>query len=77
MRGSSASSGNWLLMRPSASRTSFAATARSALVLNSSVTRLEPNCDEDDIDFRPLMRDTAPSITSVSSWSMVCAEAPV
>ena len=42
MRGASASSGSWLVMRRTASRMSEAATLRSTPSLNSTVTRLRP-----------------------------------
>ena len=59
-----------------ASRTSLAATARSVLSVNSSVTRLEPKEDEEEIDFSPLTRATPPSMMRVICWSMVWGAAP-
>ena len=76
MRGGSAVSGIWLATRPTASRTSEAATLRSTPSLNSMVTRLEPKEEEDEIDLTPETRATAPSIVSVSSRSTVSAAAP-
>ncbi len=76
MRGSSASSGRLFDTREMASRTSLAATLRSVLSENSSVTRLDPKDEVDEIDFRPATRATAPSTTVVSCWSMVWGDAP-
>jgi hypothetical protein len=76
MRGGSASSGSWFDTRPTASRTSEAATFRSTPSLNSIVTRLLPNDEDDDIDLTPETRATAPSMTPVSSRSIVSPAAP-
>ena len=76
MRGGSTSSGSWLVTRPTASRMSEAATSRSTPSLNSTVTRLRPKDEVDEIDLTPETRDTAPSSTAVSSRSMVSAAAP-
>ena len=77
MRGGSTSSGSWLMTRDTASRMSDAATSRLTPSLNSTVTRLLPNDDADEIALTPETRETAPSRTAVSSRSMVSAEAPV
>ena len=65
------------MTRPTASRMSEAATSRSTPSLNSTVTRLRPKDEVEEIDLTPVTRDTAPSSTSVSSRSMVSAAAPV
>lgn len=76
MRGSSASSGNWPVIRPSASRTSLAAWPISVVSENSSVTRLRPNEEDDEMPLMPCTRETAPSMTEVTSRSIVSGEAP-
>jgi hypothetical protein len=43
---------------------------------NSSVTRLRPKRELDEIDRTPATRPTAPSIRLVTSWSTVSGEAP-
>ena len=76
IRGTSASSGRSLLMRETASRMSDAATSRSAPSPNSTVSRLLPKDELDEMDFTPATRETAPSSKAVSSRSIVSAEAP-
>ena len=76
IRGSSASSGSAFSTRPIESRASDAATLRSVASLNSTVTRLRP-CDERaEIASTPEIRPMAPSITPVTSRSMVSGAAP-
>jgi len=54
-------------MRAMASRVSVAATSMSVLSENSSVTRLRPNRELDEMDCTPATRPTAPSIRPVIS----------
>jgi hypothetical protein len=74
--GVSAPSGRLLAIRATASRVSVAATSMSASSANSSVTRLRPKRELDEIDRTPATRPTAPSIRLVTSWSTVSGEAP-
>ncbi len=75
-RGTSTPSGRSFATREIVSRRSVAATSRSASSRNSTVTRLDPNRDEDEIDFTPATRLAAPSITAVTSRSIVSGAAP-
>ena len=62
---------------PMASRRSLAATLMSVFWSNSMVTWLWPALDEDEIDTTPGVRATAPSMTLVTSLSIVSGVAPV
>ena len=76
MRGSSASSGSWFRTRPIESRASEAATLRSVASVNSTVTRLRPDEERDEIPATPEIRPIAPSMTPVTSRSIVSGAAP-
>ena len=76
MRGSSASSGSWFRTRPIESRASEAATLRSVASLNSTVTRLRPNDEREEMSLTPEMRPIAPSMMPVTSRSTVSGAAP-
>jgi hypothetical protein len=74
--GSSASSGRSPRTRPTASRTSLAATSISTLVSNSMVTRLRP-CRLSELMVRmPEIAAIAPSTVSVMSVSITSGAAP-
>ena len=74
--GASASSGNSPAIRATASRVSVAAMSRSTSSLNSSVTRLRPKREFDEIARTPDTRPAAPSMRPVISWSTVSGPAP-
>ena len=76
IRGSSASSGSWFTTRPIESRASEAATLRSVASVNSTVTRLCPKDEREEMALTPEMRPMAPSITPVTSRSIVSGAAP-
>ena len=77
MRGSSASSGSLPRTRPTAARTSFAASSMSRPVTNSTVVWLRP-CRLSEVMLRmPLIEATAPSTGSVMSVSTISGAAPV
>src|SRR5690554_1886006 len=77
MTGSSTPSGRLRPVRLSASRTSEVATSRLVPSVNSSVTRLRPVDELDEIEDTPCTRATAPSMIAVTSRSTVSAAAPL
>ena len=74
--GSSAASGSSRATRAIASRVSAAATSRSVALVNSTVTRLRPNEEEEDTELTPGTRPAARSTTAVISRSIVSGAAP-
>jgi len=74
--GSSASSGSSPRTRPTASRTSLAATSISTPVSNSMVTRERPWRLSDAMVRIPAIDATAPSTASVMSVSITSGAAP-
>ncbi len=76
MRGASAASGRSFWMRATASRMSDAAMSRFASSPNSTVTRLVPKDEDEEMDCTPDTRPAAPSMTVVTSRSMVSGLAP-
>src|SRR5690606_32444712 len=74
--GGSASSGRRRRMRDTRSRTSFAASSRSRLSSNSTVTCAWPSRLAERIVFTPSMPESSPSSTCVMRVSMTSADAP-